>query len=341
MRLSLGHTLYSNEEGSASSFNLYGLDLLAAGVLHKNISFILIYTPRIDEPSGIFSGLDSINSNPSQFGRLESANLVFSNIIKDALNLRIGRFEPGYHIFSSKRSYYLFQPYEVYLMTTPRNSYAFSDNQIGIEATGHFRSGFKYAAGIINGTGGNADNNNMKDIYLSLNQTIGKGDGQSAGQRIGLFGYYGWQPLTVPGQVIGTNGQTNGTDNKTFYRLGVTASANWKTLNLQMIYFLGSDDKALNAIDATENYKFNGGFVELNYAGLLNSRLIASAMYNWVKPPSYDSGGDVNAYSALVRYYLGDWSAVNIAIHAEYTYRITGAAENKENLFALALDFAF
>ena len=341
MRLSLGHTLYSNEEGSASSFNLYGFDLLAAGVLHKNISFILIYTPRIDEPSGIFSGLDSVNGNPSQFGRLESASLVFSNIIKDALNLRIGRFEPGYHIFSSKRSYYLFQPYEVYLMTTPRNNYAFSDNQIGIEATGHFRSGFKYAAGIINGTGGNADNNNMKDIYLSLNQTIGKGDGQSAGQRIGLFGYYGWQPLTVPGQVIGTNGQTNGTDNKTFYRLGVTASANWKTLNLQMIYFLGSDDKALNAIDATENYKFNGGFVELNYAGLLNSRLIASAMYNWVKPPSYDSGGDVNAYSALVRYYLGDWSAVNIAIHAEYTYRITGAAENKENLFALALDFAF
>ena len=204
------------------------------------------------------------------------------------------------------------------------------------------RCGFKYAAGFTNGTGASADNNNYKDLYLSMTQTIGKGDGQSAGQRIGLFGYYGWQPLTLPGTVIATNGQTNGSDNKTFYRLGVSASANWKTLNMQMIYFMGSDNKALNTLDATKNYRFNGGFVELNYAGLLNNRLIASAMYNWVRPPSYDSDSEVNAYSALFRYYLGDWSAINIAIHAEYTHRVTGSATKyKENLFALALDFAF
>jgi hypothetical protein len=341
MRLSLGHSLYNNEDGTASSFNLYGFDLLASGVLHKNISFLLIYTPRIDEPSDVFSGLDSLHTNPSQFGRLESANLVFSNILKDALNLRIGRFEPGYHIFSSKRTYYLFQPYEVYLMTTPRSNYIFDDNQIGIEATGHFRCGFNYAAGFTNGTGASADNNNKKDIYMSLTQTIGKGDGQSAGQQIGLFGYYGWQPLT-PGTVNGNIAQTNGSDNKTFYRVGFTASANWKTLNLQAIYFTGSDNKGLNEFDSTKNYTFSGGFIELNYAGLLNNRLVASAMYNWVQPPSYDPDKKVNAYSALLRYYLGDWSAVNVSIHAEYTHRITGdAIKKQENLFALALDFAF
>jgi hypothetical protein len=49
----------------------------------------------------------------------------------------------------------------------------------------------------------------------------------------------------------------------------------------------------------------------------------------------------VNAYSFLLRYYLGDLSAVNIAIHAEYTYRMTGNhTKMKENIFALALDFA-
>jgi hypothetical protein len=42
MRLSFGHTLYNKDEGTASSFNLYGLDFLASGVLHKNISFLLI-----------------------------------------------------------------------------------------------------------------------------------------------------------------------------------------------------------------------------------------------------------------------------------------------------------
>jgi hypothetical protein len=342
MRLSLGHTFYNNNDNTASSFNLYGLDFLASGVLHKNISFLLIYTPRIDEPSSIFSGLDSINSNPSQLGSLESASLVFSNIIKDALNLRIGRFEPAYHVFSSKRSYYLFQPYEIYAMTSPMGNYVFDDNQIGIEATGHFPFGFKYAAGFINGTGASSDNNNNKDIYLNMVQTIGKGDGQSAGQRIGVFGYYGWQPLTTPGNVIGPNGQTNGTNNKTFYRVGATASANWKTLNLQAMYFMGIDNKALNILDVSQNYKFNGGFVGLDYAGLLNNRLIASVMYNWVQPPSYDSERGVDAYSALLRYYLGDWSAVNIAIHGEFTHRVSGdATKNKENLFAVALDFAF
>lgn len=97
------------------------------------------------------------------------------------------------------------------------------------------------------------------------------------------------------------------------------------------MYFIGSDDKALNTPDATGNFKFNGGFVELDYEGLLNNRLVDSAMYNWVQPPSYDSEREVNAYAALLRYYLGDWSAINIAIHGEYIYRITGSAtKNKE-----------
>jgi hypothetical protein len=74
----------------------------------------------------------------------------------------------------------------------------------------------------------------------------------------------------------------------------------------------------------------------------MNNRLVASLMYNWVQPPSYDSKNQVNAYSALVRYYLGDWSAVNIAVHAEYTFKRTGKDHPiDENLFALILDFDF
>ncbi len=339
MRLSLGSTIYNNPEGTAASFNLYGFDLLAGGVLHKNISFILIYTPPIDIPSSQYPGSD--DHSPSQWGSLESVSLVFSNIIKDALNLRIGRFEPAYHVFSSKRSFYLFEPYEIYDFTTPNNGYAFSDNQIGIEASGHFPFGFKYAAGVVNGTGGDPDNNNAKDIYLNLVQTIGKGDGQSAGQRIGLFGYYGWQPLEVPGKVVGTSGQTNGEENNAFYRIGATASLNYKSANLQAMYFVGADDKAFNAIDPTKNYKFTGGLLELDYAALSDNRLVASVMYNWTRPPSYDPNLELNAYSLLLRYYPGGWSGINIAIHGEYTNRVTGDAEkNKENIFALGLDFA-
>jgi hypothetical protein len=349
MRLSLGHSTYSNENGTASSFNLYGFDLLAAGVLHKNISFLLIYTPRVDLPAGDYAGPNASDNNPSQKGSLESVSLIFSNVIKDALNIRVGRFEPAYHVFSSKRSYYLFQPYEVYTLTTPNNNYSFDENQIGIEATGHFRSGFKYAAGVISGNGGNPDNNNNKDFYLNVVQTIGKGDGQTTGQRIGLFGYYGLQPMELPGAVIGTMGQTDGKKNAQFYRFGATAGFNFKMLNLQVMYMAGTDTKGFDTIPPVKQYKYHGGFVELNYAALSNNRLIASLMYNWVKPNADDPGREISDYSALLRYNLGGWKAVNVAIHAEYSHRISNVYDEtalkwknfSEDMFALALDFAF
>jgi hypothetical protein len=102
LRTSAGLSVYSADSSTSNGFNIFGLDLLAAGVFHKNVSFLLIYTPRIDEPAADFFGAGSGN-NPSQLGGVESANIVFSNIVQNALSIRVGRFEPGYHPFSSKR----------------------------------------------------------------------------------------------------------------------------------------------------------------------------------------------------------------------------------------------
>jgi hypothetical protein len=337
MRLTTGFSAYDGKAGSTNGFNLFGFDLLAAGVLHKNISFLIIYTPRIDEPSASFDGGD-----PAQPAALESVSLLFSNVIQDALNIRVGRFEPAYHAFSSKRMYYLFEPYEIYSLTTPSNSFVFDDNQIGIEATGHFRSGLKYGAGFVNGNGANPDNNRNKDVYANVSQTFGKGDGQSAGQRIGVFGYYGWQPTTLPGTVSAPTGETNGSNNKSFMRYGASGSFNWQTLNLQLLYMKGTDDKAFSMLNPAKKYEYSGGFAQLDYAGLLDNRMVASVLYNWVQPPSYDAHTQINAYSALVRYYLGSWTAVNVAIHAEYTHREIGKTTLiKDNLMSLVLDFDF
>jgi hypothetical protein len=345
LRTTTGITAYKIKtdslSGSTTGFNLFGLDLLAAGVMHKNISFLMIYTPRIDIPTADYRG-PSDTSKPAQLASLESASLVFSNLIQDAVNIRVGRFEPAYHPFSSKRKYYIFEPYEVYTFASPNNSFNFDDNQIGIEATGHFRCGFKYGLGVVNGNGGSPDFNTSKDFYVNLSHTFDKGDGQSAGQRIGAFGYYGWQPLTLPGKVISPTGETNGTDNEPFYRAGVNGSFNYETFNLGVLFMKGADDKSLNNLDPTKKYEYTGGFAQLDWAGLMNNRLVASLMYNWVQPPSYDSDKKINALSALMRYYLGDWSAVNIAIHAEYTFKRTGKDHPiDENLFALILDFDF
>jgi hypothetical protein len=77
-------------------------------------------------------------------------------------------------------------------------------------------------------------------------------------------------------------------------------------LNLGGTVMKGNDDKALNSLDSTQNYDHTGGLVELNWTGLINNRFVATAMYNWVLPPSYDSDRQINAYSAILRYYLGD-----------------------------------
>jgi len=338
MRTTAGLSVYDSKSGSTAGFNLFGLDLLASGVLHKNVSFLLIYTPRIDEPAA-----DHTGEGPAQTGALESAALVFSNIIPNALNLRIGRFEPGTHAFSSKRSYFLFTPYEMYGFTTPSsaNPFSFDDNQIGAEATGHFRNGFKYGLGFVNGTGANPDNNKNKDVYANLFKTFGRGDGQSAGQRIGVFGYYGWQP-TKDGTLTSPTGEANGADNKTFTRFGADGSLNWRTWNLELMWMKGLDDKAFHVADPSTNYEYSGLFAELDWAALMNNRLVASVLYNRVSPPESDAERQVSAVSGLVRYYLGDWSAVNVSVHAEVTHRTFGkAVKVSENLFALLLDFAF
>ncbi len=341
IRTNAGYSLYHRADGTAAGFHIYSLDLLAAGVLHKNISFLFVYTPRIDEPAADFAGPDG-GSYPAQLAAIESANVVFSNIIRDKLNLRIGRFEPGFQLLSSKRLYYVLQPYEIYNFAGSRNSFDFSANHIGIEATGRFKPGLKYALGYINGSGASPDNNRFNDVYLALSKTFGPGEGQSAGQRVGVFGYLGWQPTDFADTIVSPLGDVNGHGNRSFTRVGGDVSLNWKTLNLQAMAFRAEDNKAFNQIDPANSYRFWGGAAEISYACLANNRLVGSLMYNWVRPPGYDGAHRVDAYSALARYYLGSWSAVNVAIHAEYTHRKLGSfLALKENLFTLLLDFDF
>jgi hypothetical protein len=342
-RTTAGYSLYGTGGQTAGGFHIYNLDLLSGGVLHKNISYMFIYTPRIDEPAADFNG-PGPGDNPAQLAAIESAAVVFSNIVRDKLNLRIGRFEPDFHLLSSKRSYYILQPYEIYDFAGARSSFDFSANQIGIEATGRFNPGLRYALGYINGTGGNPDNNKFNDLYATVSKVLCKGEGQSAGQRVGVFGYLGWQP-TAPGTMISPLGDNDGGANRTYSRVGGDISLNWKTFNLEGLAFFGSDNRAFNPVDQTRRYDFWGGVAELDWAGCFDNRLVASVMYNWVRPPSYDSAGSgfrVDAYSALARYYVGSWSAVNVAIHAEFTHRRLGSvAPITDNLVTLLLDFAF
>lgn len=339
LRTSVGHTYYHNDVGSTSGFHLYGLDLLAAGVLHRNISFLLVYTPRIDDPAADYLG-SAMGRNPSQLAAVESASLVFSNLVPGVLNLKVGRFEPAYGVLSSRRTFYLLQPYAPYQISSEFNSVQLGRNVFGIEAFGHLPSGLKYGLGVINGNNGDPDNNVSKDFYFSLSQTFGKGEGQSAGQRIGIFAYLGRLPEPFTGDIISPVGDSNDRPSWSFSRLGAHVSLNWRTFNLQALVMRGSDSK--ESLASTMDYRSWSGFIQLDWAGLLNNRLVLSTLYNWVQPPDFDKEQKFSTLSALARYYLGSWQAVNISLHAEYSHRRwPNTPELDDDLFSLLLDFAF
>ncbi len=330
-----------SKELNTSGFNLYGFDLLSGGVMHKNISYLLIYTPRIDNPAKDFRGISG-GASPSQEGSLEAANIVFSNLATGALNARIGRFEPAYVAVSAKRSYYIGQPYSIYSFETP-SRFVIDENQMGAELTGHFRNGFLYGLGVVNGNGANPDNNKFKDVYLRVSQTVGRGEGQNAGQRIGLFGYMGWQPLSIPAEsLVSPGGETAGIDNRSLSRYGGDVSLNYAPFNLTALFMQGIEDKRFNFLNPTKEYKYTGGFAQLDYYGLANNRILISALYNWVTPPSEYESQKFMAVSGLVRYYLGDWTAVNVALHLEYTHQQIGKdSPAKQDLVTALIDFAF
>src|SRR5512136_1913524 len=64
LRTTTGYSLYGSGGQATRGFHLYGLDLLGGGVLHKNISFFFVYTPRLDEPAADWTGPGN-GANPS------------------------------------------------------------------------------------------------------------------------------------------------------------------------------------------------------------------------------------------------------------------------------------
>ncbi|HEY3411801.1 MAG TPA: hypothetical protein VGM51_01960 [Armatimonadota bacterium] len=305
---------FTNTPGSndVKQFQVNNLDILSAGLLDRNIGYMLVYPPKIEASRGVVG----------QPGTLEMASVVLSNPKTSWLNVRAGRFEPGALAFSVKRSL-TFSPYEIYNFTFPGGT-PLSDTQTGVELAGFARGGTAYTAGWLNGAATNNDNQSADDFYIHATHVIGPGEGQTAGQRIGLMGYAGKaKPSAFDGP----------TDRKAISRIGVDASLNFKQVNLALQYLHGKDDKALWG--TADDVKYSGGFAELSF--LPSTRIVGFGRYDWVKTPRSVSAG-IKRWTIGGRYYLAD----SMAIHAEYSDRRQAQPDDdnaKERLFVFGLDF--
>lgn len=278
-------------DNDRNQFQLNGLDLLSAGLLNRNIGYMIVVLPPIPAFRGI----------TEQAGALEMASVMLSNVASPWINLRVGRFEPALVAFSAKRQLTA-SPYEAYELAFPGGS-PLAETQEGIEVTGH-GGGFEYALGWINGSATNRVDDIPSDVYLRVSKVFGQGEGQTAGQRVGLFGLFG-QARPDP--------SLSNKDRQPLFRGGLDASLNLGSFNLALQFLVGQDDRDLWA--SGDNVLSYGGFAELSF--LPATDWVALVRYDGLQLPADLAVGGINRMTAAVRYYLWD----NLALHLEYSYR--------------------
>jgi hypothetical protein len=149
---------------------------------------------NFDFPNGItgyFAG--AANDSFSYFGSvflLGSTNQIFLDraygqfrITPDSpganwLTLKVGRIDSRAEPFSNTFRRITAQNFGIGDFRVTANGFGFRDHDAGIEAWGaatgpNNRGGIEYAAGVVQGTAGRAENNNFKDYYGTVSYKIG------------------------------------------------------------------------------------------------------------------------------------------------------------------------
>jgi len=300
-------------EENIRQFRITSFDVLSGGLLGKSIGYLVVYPPKIEGSSGI----------AAQPGTVEMANVIFSRLVDGRGSVRAGRFEPAYDAFSVKRRL-SFAPYEIYDFTFPGGT-AFSDTVDGIELADRGKGAMSYAAGLINGSSSDRLDDSPQDFYLRAAKVFGPGEGQTAGQRLGVVGYFGKaRPMLGDGSRQG------------FDRIGVDGSVNFDHWNVAIQLLRGNDDGALWG--TASDVDFSGGFVEASY--LPATKLVGFGRYDWVSTPD-EINQDIRRWVLGGRYYFAD----NLAFHCEYSHRrqdnASEAGDATEKFYFGGLDFAF
>ena len=288
MRTTVGYQAASvRTDGSGVStggFGFTGLDILSFGLLHRDISFGIVYTPGLGSagfgtvPGGSSSDLESAFVRLMRLERFLGVEGVPGTYL---MNLKVGKFELDVP-FSEKRSPTLNTPFVMYhyVAGTPYfagisgtstssyanpNSFVVGANSPGIEMSGITKTAvtdgvFRYSlAGLSTNTfsgplsgcgGGNCPNGappgtGGRNVNFYGHMTQSFGGyGIVTGHRIGLFGVYGNAPTTV--NATCPTCQAVGGSGQPFYRMGADVSLTFDgQWNLFGALVHGNDSKNL------------------------------------------------------------------------------------------------
>jgi hypothetical protein len=330
-----------------SGFDLTGIDILTAGTLAKNISFLLV--PSIDPGDGTVG--------------FESANVRFSNVAGSPwLNFKFGKFELDGPL-SEKRMMTFSNvggAYQLYHFAPPGdiNDFSFGENQIGVELMGHsLNDHTRYAASVVSSTNGSLGlpGGRSYDGYLHLSQ--GFLVPHLGLQRIGAYGFAGLRPtffLTSGGEPIAGTGRGN----RSFYRAGVYGSLYLGRFDLAAVFQRAGDNVYLgNALSPNDILPvgahgpiWNTATFEAHYT--YSPQLIVIGRYELVRmsQQALDTNpsdlGNLDVFTIGYRYYPFMHSRAGLAWHQEFATlksKLTSdtGQDQRSSSYFMGFDFAF
>ena len=338
------HVIVDSGEGSTlanvktQGFDYTGMDMLTAGTLAKNFSFLLV--PSSDE-TGAF--------------HFESANLRFSNLLGSSwFNIKVGKFELD-NLQSEKRiltlstnggfyQNYHFQPWVAPGVPSGLYVSGIGDNQLGVEWLGHSKNDrTRVSAALLSPTDGNPDFQSgiggaagrTYDAFFTASQAFEAG---SLGlQRFGGFAYIGHASTYPEYTQFNTGGGPiggTGIGNEPYYRVGLLGMWYLKKLDVTTMWFYGHDSIYLGTNtptnlgstglpDGAHAPSWNGALIETHYT--FNPQMIFVNRYELIRmsQQALDSNpsdlGNIDALTFGFRYYPFINTRAGFAFHNEYS----------------------
>jgi hypothetical protein len=317
-----------------------GVDVLSAGTIAKDISFLLILTG--------FSPSDGQAFAESAWVRVD--NLGGSRWA----NLKVGKFEVDLPA-SAHRGVPLTNGYAIY---GPRYGSAvpfdLSSNQVGVELDGHSIDGTtRYAISMVsaNGDPGSRGAWSSPLLYAHVQQAFETGNAVAPWIRLGALGAMGSWPTTFD-QISSQPIPGTGRDNKTYSRVGaeVTGLLGYPAtpFQYQVVYMYGQEAAGVSGPDSTKAH-FSGGWLELNWVPISQNDYNANPWLLFGRLDVVRQGegpGDFNGLTLGARRYLAVGPRASAAIHLEVSGGTTkgiadGGANVQTQAILAGIDFAF
>ena len=347
-----------NQSLNISGFDYSGLDILSAGTIEKNVSFLLV--PSSDE-TGAF--------------HMESVNARVDNLLHSSwLNIKLGKFELD-NVVSEKRILTLSPNgggFNIYHFIPVGDGNIFGqigDNQVGLEWLGHsVNDRTRVSAALLSSTDGNPDlsyGSNSYSGFFAASQAFDAG--KLGVQRLGFYAMIGEAPTTYR-TAGGVPIVSSGIGNKSFNREGFVGLFYLGKLDFQVVTQHGSDSSWFGAcygdiIDGatgcTNNNvpgtvlpatarapSWNGAFVETHY--VVNPQVIFIQRSEWVRMSQQGSTLNPGNLGNIDNYVFGfRWMPVmnnraGFAWHNEFSwFRVQGFAPDGTALTSNSLMSGF